>query len=393
MTYKYLAYAALALVVLSALAMPASAQSQQIGVIKLDVSRTTVYRGYQWVEVIAYIYTGIEDDYIPPVSLTKATATLDAGIRIELSMVRVTLTAPTVVVVDGVEYPVQELVIVRVHVPEAAYTGKGLLRIEITGRVPYFAVDFSFRKDVVLEIVDHRPILDAKTEVRAALERVRAVVTVASALGIDVTEYVEKLSTIESTIAEATERLDIYGEVDEALALYKEATSSLASLEASVISVLAIRYGAVESRLSSLEVSLERTVESVEALSKDLAKSVGDLRGEVEKVSEWAADAISTLAKQIEDYSKKVDESLTNLAYSVDNAMKSLAEGYEKTTRTALDELAGKVRTLDENVAELSKSQKELASRVSDISNTLQIGLVVVALMLLLAVALMKFLK
>ncbi len=389
---RYLACLALALVAFSALTLPTSAQGQ-VGVIKLDVSRTTVYRGYQWVEVVAYIYTGVIDDYVPEVRITKATATLTAGIVIGLPMVSVRLMAPTVVVVDDVEYLVQELVLVRVYVPEAAYTGKGVLRIEIAGDVPALKVSFSYTKDLILEIADHRPILTAKTEVQAALERVRAVITVASALGIDVTEYVEELSTIESTIAWATERLEIYGEVDEALALYREATSSLALLEAKVISTLAARHGALESRVSSLEASLDRTVESVEALSKDLAKSVGDLRGEVEKVAKWSADAISTLAKQFEDYSKKVDESLTKLASSVDSALKSLAEGYEKTTESALRELAGKVKTLDENVAKLSESQRDLASRVTDISFTLQVGLIVVALMLLLAVALVRFLK
>ncbi|MEM0351903.1 MAG: hypothetical protein QW459_02850 [Sulfolobales archaeon] len=387
MKYRYLAYVALVLIALSASAIPASAQAQ-VGVIKLDVSRTTVYRGYQWVEVVAYIYTGEET---PRPTLTKATATLTAGITMTLSMPLVELYTPTTVTIDGVDYTVKYLAIVRVFIPEAVYTGKGTLRIEITGRAA--GVDFTFTRDITLEIADHRPILATVTEAQAALERVRAVVTLASALGVDTAGYVKELSSIEDTLRSAKDRLEVYGEVDEALLMYRDAVASLYSLEASVVSALAVKYGALESSVASLEASLTQTIEGLEDLSKALASSIAQLEKSIEEVSKSSMNAVSALAKQLEDYSKKVDQSLASFAVSVDSALKSIADATIKSTESSLNDLAGKIKTLDENVAKLADSQRELALKVSDISNTVQIGLIVVALMLLASIAVIRFLK
>ncbi|MEM1707484.1 MAG: hypothetical protein QXQ86_04405 [Sulfolobales archaeon] len=387
MKYRYLAYVALVLIALSASAIPASAQAQ-VGVIKLDVSRTTVYRGYQWVEVVAYIYTGEET---PRPTLTKATATLTAGITMTLSMPLVELYTPTTVTIDGVDYTVKYLAIVRVFIPEAVYTGKGTLRIEITGRAA--GVDFTFTRDITLEIADHRPILATVTEAQAALERVRAVVTLASALGVDTAGYVKELSSIEDTLRSAKDRLEVYGEVDEALLMYRDAVASLYSLEASVVSALAVKYGALESSVASLEASLTQTIEGLEDLSKALASSIAQLEKSIEEVSKSSMNAVSALAKQLEDYSKKVDQSLESFAVSVDSALKSIADATIKSTESSLNDLAGKIKTLDENVAKLADSQRELALKVSDISNTVQIGLIVVALMLLASIAVIRFLK
>ncbi|MEM4551106.1 MAG: hypothetical protein QXG82_06690 [Sulfolobales archaeon] len=385
--YRYLAYVALVLIALSASAIPASAQAQ-VGVIKLDVSRTTVYRGYQWVEVVAYIYTGEET---PRPTLTKATATLTAGITMTLSMPLVELYTPTTVTIDGVDYTVKYLAIVRVFIPEAVYTGKGTLRIEITGRAA--GVDFTFTRDITLEIADHRPILATVTEAQAALERVRAVVTLASALGVDTAGYVKELSSIEDTLRSAKDRLEVYGEVDEALLMYRDAVASLYSLEASVVSALAVKYGALESSVASLEASLTQTIEGLEDLSKALASSIAQLEKSIEEVSKSSMNAVSALAKQLEDYSKKVDQSLASFAVSVDSALKSIADATIKSTESSLNDLADKIKTLDENVAKLADSQRELALKVFDISNTVQIGLIVVALMLLASIAVIRFLK
>lgn len=387
MKYRYLAYVALVLIALSASAIPASAQAQ-VGVIKLDVSRTTVYRGYQWVEVVAYIYTGEET---PRPTLTKATATLTAGITMTLSMPLVELYTPTTVTIDGVDYTVKYLAIVRVFIPEAVYTGKGTLRIEITGRAA--GVDFTFTRDITLEIADHRPILATVTEAQAALERVRAVVTLASALGVDTAGYVKELSSIEDTLRSAKDRLEVYGEVDEALLMYRDAVASLYSLEASVVSALAVKYGALESSVASLEASLTQTIEGLEDLSKALASSIAQLEKSIEEVSKSSMNAVSALAKQLEDYSKKVDQSLASFAVSVDSALKSIADATIKSTESSLNDLADKIKTLDENVAKLADSQRELALKVFDISNTVQIGLIVVALMLLASIAVIRFLK
>ncbi|MCX8184776.1 MAG: hypothetical protein RMI56_00840 [Sulfolobales archaeon] len=387
MKYTYLAYLILAVTVISVAVLPAHAQVRA-GVIKLDISRTTVYRGYQWVEVVAYIYTG---EATPAPTITRSVATLTAGITMSLPLSLIELYSPTTVTVGNVTYTIKYLALVRVFIPESAYTGKGTLRIEIAGRAA--GVDFTFTRDITLEVADHRPVLAARIGVQAALERVRAIVTLASALGIDVTEYFRELSAVESSVAEATERLEVYGEVDEALLQYERATSSLASLEARVISSLAIRHGSLERRVTSLETSLTQTIKSVEDLSKTLAGTILALEKSVEEVSKRSMDAVSALAKQMEDYSKKVDRSLSALATSIDSALKSVAENTKKSTETALSDLAGGVKILDENVLKLAESQRDLASRVSDISNTLQISLIVVALMLLASIAVVRFFK
>lgn len=386
MKYKCLAYLALAALAFATFS-PALAQ-QPIGIIKFDVSRTTVYRGYQWVEVVAYVYTG-EDTPAPTIS--KANAVLTAGISLTIPMSLVTLYTPTTVTIGGEEYTVEYLLMARVFVPESAYTGKGSLKVEIEGKAA--GQSFTFTKTVDLEIADHRPVDAAKAEALVALGQVRAVVTLASALGVDVSGFTKELSTIESSVSEATTRLEVYGEVDEAMDMYRVATASLATLQAKVISALAVRYGSLESKVSSMDASLTQTIKSVEDLSKNLATSVKQLEDAIEKSSKASMDAVAAIATQLQDYTKKVDQSISALATSVDQAMKSLANATKSSTEKALGDIAAKVKTLDDNVVRLSQAQEDLARRVSDVANTLQISLIVVALMLLASVAVVRLLK
>jgi predicted nucleic acid-binding Zn-ribbon protein len=384
--YKCLAYLALAILAFATFS-PALAQ-QPIGIIKFDVSRTTVYRGYQWVEVVAYVYTG-EDTPAPTIS--KANAVLTAGISLTIPMSLVTLYTPTTVTIEGKEYTVSYLLMARVFVPESAYTGKGSLKVEIEGKAA--GQSFTFTKTVDLEIADHRPVDAAKAEALVALGQVRAVVTLASALGVDVSGFTKELSTIESSVSEATTRLEVYGEVDEAMDMYRAATASLATLQAKVVSALAVRYGSLESKVSSMNASLTQTIKSVEDLSKNLATSVKQLEDAIEKSSKASMDAVAAIATQLQDYTKKVDQSISALATSVDQAMKSLANATKSSTEKALGDIAAKVKTLDDNVVKLSQAQEDLARRVSDVANTLQISLIVVALMLLASVAVVRLLK
>jgi predicted nucleic acid-binding Zn-ribbon protein len=384
--YKCLAYLALAALAFATFS-PALAQ-QPIGIIKFDVSRTTVYRGYQWVEVVAYVYTG-EDTPAPTIS--KANAVLTAGISLTIPMSLVSLYTPTTVTIGGEEYTVGYLLMARVFVPESAYTGKGSLKVEIEGKAA--GQSFTFTKTVDLEIADHRPVDAAKAEALVALGQVRAVVTLASALGVDVSGFTKELSTIESSVSEATTRLEVYGEVDEAMDMYRAATASLATLQAKVISALAVRYGSLESKVSSMNASLTQTIKSVEDLSKNLATSVKQLEDAIEKSSKASMDAVAAIATQLQDYTKKVDQSISALATSVDQAMKSLANATKSSTEEALGDIAAKVKTLDDNVVKLSQAQEDLARRVSDVANTLQISLIVVALMLLASVAVVRLLK
>ena len=378
----------LLLVLVASAVVPLASAQVPVGVVKLDVSRTTVYRGYQWIEVVAYIYTGEEPDRP---TLTVSRAILSAGIELTLPLALVELYTPTTIVVDGVEYTIGYLVIGRITVPESAYTGKGTLKIEISGRAA--GQEFSFTRTITLEIADHRPVLAAKTETYAAIERVRAIVSLASALGVDVSGFVEELKGIEDEYSLATERLELYGEVDEALSLYRGIASKLSYVEASVIASLATKYGALVTKVDTIDASLKQTTKAVEDLSKSLAASVADLQKAISDTSKASLDAVAALATQLSDYTKKVDKSLETLATSVDQAIKALAADTKSSTEKALGELASRVRTLDENLVKLSQAQEELATRVSDIANTLQISLVVTALLILAAIVAMRLMK
>ena len=388
MKYSSAAYLLLLVLVASAVASYVASAQMPVGVIKLDVSRTTVYRGYQWVEVVAYIYTG--EDVARP-TLTVSRAVLSAGIELTLPLALVGLYTPTTVVVDDVEYTIGYLVIGRITVPEAAYTGKGTLKIEISGSAA--GQEFSFTKTITLEIADHRPVLAAKTETYAAIERIRAIVSLASALGVDVSDFIKELKGVEEEYSLATERLELYGEVEEALSLYRGIASKLGYIEAGVVASLATKYGALVTKVDTIDASLKQTMKAVEDLSKSLATSVADLQKAISDTSKASLDAVAALATQLADYTKKVDKSLETLATSVDQAIKALAADTKSSTEEALEDLAGRVRTLDENLVKLSQAQEELATRVSDIANTLQISLVVTALLILAAIVAIRLMR
>ncbi len=300
-------------------------------VLKFEYSTLTVYRGYQWIEVKAY--------FEGKPTVTTAVAKVIAGVVITTNLSVVDLYSPTTIQVGNVTYSVTRIAIGRVPIPESASTGKALLEVEIVGK------DFRNATRVTLTILDHRPVNNLRNNVYLKLERVKTLVLIAGSLGVNVTELSKSLSELEAKVEDATNSLELLGEVDKAVETYNYVLTKLSEIESKTLAELAITNA--------------RTQESIIAVAKGL-----------------------------QEYSLVVSKSIDLLSTDFNNKLKALSDKISADTTTSLQTLAKSVSELDANLAKLSQNQADLTKKVSEVINASQIGMAVIALMLVLSSAL-----
>lgn len=322
----------LALIIVASATLTHVAYAQQPSrVLKFEYSTLTVYRGYQWIEVKAYF------EGKPKVN--TAVAKVIAGVVITINLSVVDLYSPATIRVGNVTYSVTRIAIGRIPIPESASAGKALLEVEIVGE------NFKNVTRETLTILDHRPVNNLRNNVYLRLERVRTLVLIASSLGVDVTELSKSLTELEAKVEDATNSLELLGEVDKAVEAYNYVLSELSKLESRALAEIAIAN--------------TKTQESILAVARGL-----------------------------QEYGLVVNKSINLLATDFNNKLKTLSDKVSADTTASLQALAKSISELDTNLAKLSKSQTDLTNRVSEVINATQIGMAVIALMLVLSSAL-----
>ncbi len=162
----------LSLIVISVkeLSPVASVYSQETpAFIRATVSSTTVYRGYQVIEVVAYLY-------LPPgtslVSASGYVALSSGGLTQNLSMTLVTLTAPITVTVDNKSYTVSRLLVVRVPVSFGLSPGPATLTVYTTGlaRMGNETYDLTRVFRFTITILDHTTVELKRSQAYLSLE-------------------------------------------------------------------------------------------------------------------------------------------------------------------------------------------------------------------------------
>ncbi len=365
-----LAAAAIALLAVALAAGTAAAEEAEAPrVVKFEVDRTTVYRGYQTIEVVAYILS----EGRPTV---EAKAVLEAGVRVEVDLALVRLMAPVEVTVDNETYSVRYIVIGRLPVPVAASVGKARLVVTVNGTAD--GVSFYNETEFEITVLNHQPVEDARFRAYLALERARSILLSAQALGVDVTEEVEQLSRAEALLAEADDMLFVRGMVEEAVAAYREAGAQLDRVASSVL----VKMAEVATRLSELG----RRVGALEAELAALREAVQDAASKLEELSLEVRDSLETLREAVvrygdtlERFSQAVNDAITTLAGQVSAVSESVSRLSDDAS-AAIDALARSVADLNSKVDRVAEAQRGLASLV----DSLQTAVLVVAAVLVL---------
>lgn len=371
--YRGLALALVLLTAFSALFIPWRAESQAAEVpriVAVDLSRTSVYRGYQWIEVTAYAYT-------PPgtaIASLSGFANLSAGIFTSTPLAWVVPTSPVSKTVDNVTYDITNLLVARVPIPFGAVAGRGELTISIT-LVPRGGNATSYTYRYSITILDHTPVDKARMEAQIRLENARSIVAVLeAAAGFSMPEIRSALDSVSASFDRADVALYDVGDVETALRTYESVARESSGLISQAIAIFIARQDAsrlsLERRLSGIEGNLSSAAARISALEKSVATAVDAI-----KTNEAS---IRSLAAALGNYSNTINSYLVALDRSVVDTNKKI---------DSLSQMIG---------SQISNVSSSVSSRLDSLGSALstaQLALVVIAVVMLIGFAITGFVK
>jgi predicted nucleic acid-binding Zn-ribbon protein len=378
-------------------------------VVKFEIDKTSIYAGYQAIEVKAYIYAPAT----PRLSIARAT--LIAGLTITVNLTLTELLEAIPITVKNVTYDVKYIAIGRVIVPEAVYPGIALLRVEVEGVAAGTSFSNSTRYRVT--IMSSKFVEEDRVNAYRAYERASILTFVASAQGVDVSKAMETLRELEAMLKDADSKLLTLGEVEEASALYKHVVSKAEELLSSLLLELTkisrettttlnnlnTKISNVEAYVKNVESSLTRYLDALTSYVRTLESALTRYSDETSKAISTLVDSLNALAKQQEDTAKRLTgvidyvndlgSALSQYASETNKVVESLSkdlnvlakqhEDNVKSLNTAINTLSGSLSSLNNKVDNLAQSQNILISMV----NNLQISIVVLGVAILIATA------
>lgn len=365
----YLTILVLSLQIIGVLALLTSpayvrAQEEVPRVITTTISRDTVYRGYQTIEVVSYIY-------LPPGSSLReisGTAVLSSGGMVQnLSMVRVTLTAPTTIIVDNKSYEIRNLLIVRVPVSPGMIPGKGVLTVTVRGTAVMgdTTYDLSRTFTFTISILDSAPVEVKRLEALLSLQRARTMYEVLQGMGVSVPQdLVDMYSQATITASRADEFLYSLGDVDTALVLYDEVIDLSTKVATNALLLISSTFLSTNTSLQSILTRLDTVDSSIKALNESVVSMVLSI--------ETLSEGLQELAKAFQSYSTAVSNSIN----TINNNLNAIDAKYDRSVKNLGDEINSKLNDL---VNSTNENFRNLGSTLSAI----QIGLVVLGVAVL----------
>lgn len=365
-------------------------------VVKFSIDRTTVYMGYQSIEVRAYIYAPKTP------KLTLARATLIAGLTVAINLTLTELQEAEPITVGNITYNVNYIALGRVAIPDAVYPGIAILRVEVEGAVD----DTTFRNSTTFKItiLSSKFIEEERVSAYRAFERVSILTLIASALGVDTSKAMEALDQLEAMLEEADLRFIAVGEVEEALTLYRAIISKSDELSSSLLVELtrisrdtASSIARLEERLNTVSNSLSNRLDSLTKFSEDLAEmlesyadstgqALSTLNDQVNTLSSklgGVIDYINDLGVVLARYSAETSKAIETLSKDL-NVLAKQQEDTAKNLNVAMNVLSNSVNTLNNKVESLTQSQSSIVLML----NNLQLSLMVLGIAILITIVL-----
>jgi hypothetical protein len=362
------------LIALSLVLVPHEVRSQEIpSVVAVELDKTTVYRGYQWIEVTAYVY-------IPPggsiVSLAGS-ANLSAGIVTFTPLARISLTAPVIKTVGNVSYEIRNLLIARIQVPFGALAGRGelLVSISLVARVgdTTYSPNYTYRFPIT--ILDHTVVERTRAEAQVKLENARTVVSLLETVGgITFTDLRDVISNLSNAFDRADVLLYQEGDVGRALSMYESIMRDSSGVVSQAIAVFIARQ-------REAGISLERRLLNIEGNITTANTRISALERSVES----AANAIRTNEVSI----RSIAQALANYSNTINQYLSTLDRSIIDTNR--------KIDTLSQSLSSsLNNMSTDIKARLDSFSaalSTVQLALVVVAIVMLVGFVLISFVR
>lgn len=360
--------AALSMIILGSLlaaacSWSASAQTPEIpALVNITLSRTTVYRGYQVVEITAYFYR-------PPgtsISSISGTAVLISGIQVSLPMAYVVPASPVTITVGNVSYSIRDILIVRLPIPSAALTGRATINVSyvISAVVGGNRTTIPGSASLSITILDQSPVERARLDALVQLWGARNILSIAEVLiGSPLEDQRAALNSLERVLSDADTSLFVEGDVDSALAKYSQVIAGARETASQILARVQLlqvqRSQAIEANLSAQAARISAIEESL----RRAAASIGNL-----------SSGLAALATAFANYSTTVNNYLSTLDRNIVD------------TNRKIDALASDVnRALNETSTRISQGMGSLGSSLS----TIQTTLAVIAIALLVSVVIL----
>ncbi|PWV37044.1 MAG: hypothetical protein DJ555_04135 [Desulfurococcaceae archaeon] len=348
--YRGLVLVLVLLIAFSTILLPwrAEAQAEEMPrVVAVDLSRTAVYRGYQWIEVTVYVYT-------PPgtaVASLSGFANLSAGIVTSTPLAWIVPISPVSKTVGNVTYEISNLLVARVPIPFGAVAGRGELVISIT-LVPRGAnATFSTYRFPVT-ILDHTVVDRARMEAQVKLENARALLAVLEAVGgAPMPELRSMLDSVSASFDRADVALYDAGDVETALQIYGSVARDSSGLISQAIAVLVARQDqarlSLERRLSEIEGNLSSAAARISALEKSVASAAEAIRTNEASIRSLAT-ALGNYSNTINSYLVALDKSITDTNSKIESLSRMIGtqiSNVSSTINTRLDSLSSALST------------------------------------------------
>ncbi len=374
MVHRGLGGIALALLIaFSLLIIPGRVESQAVAtptVVAVDLSRTAVYRGYQWIEVTAYIYT-------PPgtalVSLSGS-INLSAGIISITPMAWVAPVVPVTKTVDNVTYEIRDLLVARVSIPFGVVAGRGELIVSIT-LVPRGANATFFTYRYPITILDHTVVDRARMEAQIRLENARAVLSVLEAAGgAAMPELRSMLESISASFDRADIALFDAGDVETALRIYESVARDSIGLVSQAIAVFVAGQDAsrlaLNARLLRIEGNVSAAMDRISALERSVASAAEAIKTNEASIR-GLADVLGNYSSAINSYLATLDRSIVD----TNNKIGSLSQ------------------TISTQIRDMGSSINSRLDSLSSALSIVQLALVAVAVAMLIGFAIVGFVR
>ncbi|MEM2204417.1 MAG: hypothetical protein QXI22_08705 [Sulfolobales archaeon] len=348
--YRGLVLVLVLLIAFSTILLPWRAEAQAAEmprVVAVDLSRTAVYRGYQWIEVTVYVYT-------PPgtaVASLSGFANLSAGIVASTPLAWIVPISPVTKTVDNVTYAISNLLVARVPIPFGAVAGRGELAISIT-LVPRGANATFYTYRFPVTILDHTVVDRARMEAQVRLENARALLAVLEAVGgAPMPELRSMLDSISASFDRADVALYDAGDVETALQIYGSVARDSSGLISQAIAVLVARQDqarlSLERRLSGIEGNLSSAAARISALERSVESAAEAIRTNEASIRSLAT-ALGNYSNTINSYLVALDKSITDTNNKIESLSRMIGtqiNNVGSTINTRLDSLSSALST------------------------------------------------
>jgi len=377
-----------AIVLIGLAANCAYAQRLVVGIVKEDVGPVRVYRAYQYIDIVLYLYV----DPDARLRVTEAWALLsNPSASISVNLTSISLAEPVSVVYANETYSVSTLLVGRIPASLALTPGPSTLRIVVNGTATLGGTTYyiNFSKTYTIAVLDHIPVDSARMEAYRAAERIKMLFTLATVLGAHPPVEAGEVEALLKALRDADSAL-YAGDVDSALAVYEDTISRSSTYESLIMAALALRASSIDRSLTALNASLSTNVDyltelvrsvnaslshGLDSLGRDVSRSLGELSEGLNVLARQLAEAVSESSRVSKDAVEGLQTQITQLSRQVSELRNSI-----DSSLRSIDE---RVSALSDAVSSLSSAHRDLADTV----NMLQTALIVVSVALLVVAA------